>query len=268
MYREVGPLPAFAFGWLLALVLGGAAAVWLLRRARFRPWQIAVLLAGLIASLFAGSKVLYLLESLKELQSGTLPVDRAIFSAQMRIPGGFMLAVAVGPLIARVARTRFLTVADAVVPAAGVCIVGIRVGCFLDGCCYGLPSSVPWALAFPRASGPYWWQVQQGYIANAAATSLPIHPLQLYFAAAGLAIFAVSAAYRRRKRYDGEILLLFLLAYLWSTWGLEHLRAVPHDFTRQVVLVAAMSVTCVAIAVEWRRVRAAPATHRWSLRRS
>jgi phosphatidylglycerol:prolipoprotein diacylglycerol transferase len=82
---------------------------------------------------------------------------------------------------------------------------------------------------------------------------LPLHPLQLYFALAGLILFCVLAAYAPHKRYDGEITLLFVLGYLWSTWGLEFLRAEPHAFTQQVVLIAALITTAVMGGVELRR---------------
>src|SRR5438552_2231364 len=51
-------------------------------------------------------------------------------------------------------------------------------------------------------------------------------------------MFVGLAAYRSRKRYDGELRLLFALGYLWSTWGLEH-RQRP--------------VSAARAAVSWRR---------------
>jgi prolipoprotein diacylglyceryltransferase len=44
---------------------------------------------------------------------------------------------------------------------------------------------------------------------------LPVHPLQLYLAAVGLILFVGLAAYRSRKRDDGEVLLLFGVGYLY-----------------------------------------------------
>jgi hypothetical protein len=61
------------------------------------------------------------------------------------------------------------------------------------------------------------------------------------------------AWYERRKRYEGEVLLLFALAYLWSTWLLEHVRAEPHLLTQQLVLLGGVAITVIAAAVEWRR---------------
>ena len=49
--------------------------------------------------------------------------------------------------------------------------------------------------------------IEQGWLAGPLQASLPIHPLQLYFAAAGLVIGVGALILYRRKRYDGEIAL-------------------------------------------------------------
>ena len=67
-------------------------------------------------------------------------------------------------------------------------------------------------------------------------------------------LFAVLSAYKSRKRYDGEILLLFVLAYAWSTWGLELLRARPHDFTHGLVFTTGLAAVAL-LAVFERHVR-------------
>ncbi|MBX3412352.1 MAG: prolipoprotein diacylglyceryl transferase [Pirellulales bacterium] len=37
-----------------------------------------------------------------------------------------------------------------------------RLGCFLNGCCFGGPSDLPWAVCFPQGSPPYMRQLQEG----------------------------------------------------------------------------------------------------------
>lgn len=83
---------------------------------------------------------------------------------------------------------------DAFAPAiAAGAIVG-RLGCFLAGCCYGIESSVPWAVHFPGVRGH-------------------VHPTQLYDAMGAL-ILAVPLYWRfPRRRFDGEIIALLLMGY-------------------------------------------------------
>ncbi len=55
-----------------------------------------------------------------------------------------------------------------------------RVGCFLNGCCWGAPSTMPWAVTFPRHSHAYDQQAADGLISRAAELPLAVHPTQLY----------------------------------------------------------------------------------------
>jgi prolipoprotein diacylglyceryltransferase len=180
---------------------------------------------------------------------------RLLFSPRMRVPGGILFAVLIGPGVARLVRGRFLQLADHAVPAAAASLVAIRVGCFLEGCCFGPVSTLPWAVSFPRPTEVFAWQVNQHLIPATAPASLPVQPLQLYFAGAALIIAVALLVLQGRKRFDGEILLVFLVAYLWSTGLLEFVRPHRHDVARSIVLVAAALTSLVAVLVE-SRVRA------------
>jgi phosphatidylglycerol:prolipoprotein diacylglycerol transferase len=234
MHPMVGSIPANVVGWGIAAVLGGGSLVWLSWRAGMRVWQIAVTIVVMALSLFVGSKLLYLFEAGSEWPKDPEAFWLMLVSAQMRIPGGFLLTILVGPPLARLLRVRYGWFADILAPCPGLFIVGIRIGCFLEGCCYGRPSSLPWAVVFPGATEA-------------------VHPLQLYFAAVGLLMFLGLAWYQRHKRYDGEVLLLFALIFLWSTWALELLRGgYTHDYTRTLVLATSVAITAVVPLIELR----------------
>ncbi len=249
MHPSVGPVPAFLVGWSLAVALGGGSLIELMRRSGFGARQIAVTLLAMVAALVVGSKLLYLAEAWPVWIGDRSEFRSALFAERLRLPGGFALAIAIGPSLARLLGVPYLRFADTVIPAAGLAILGIRIGCFLAGCCYGVPSSLPWAMRFPAGSDAYHSQVQHGWIAPTAPATLPVHPLQLYFGVAGLLIAIGLALRQPHKRYDGEVLLLFLLTYLWSTYVLEQWRALPHDLTRHLVLIGALSVTTLASTI-------------------
>ncbi len=255
-------VPPFLIGWAIAALLAGGSVVWLMRRAGMRPRQIGTAFLALFAALVVGSKLLYLAEAWPWWTTSGIALRDAVLSPRLRIPGGFILAVLIGPPLARALRVPYLRFADTVIPAAGLLIVGIRVGCFLEGCCYGMPSSVPWAVTFRPLTEVYLWQVTHGLIPMGARASLPVHPLQLYFGLAGFLIFAGLSWYRPHRRYDGELLVLFGLSYLWSTWLLEFMRAQPHVFTQQLVFAGALAMAALAAVIEWRRraVRRVPAS--------
>ncbi len=90
-----------------------------------------------------------------------------------------------------------------------------RMGCFLNGCCYGketTPGSFG-AVYFPRGSSPWRAQLDAGHI-KAWQESIPVYPTQLYEAIACLAIFIfLYYVWRPRKRYNGDVFAGFMLLY-------------------------------------------------------
>lgn len=95
-----------------------------------------------------------------------------------------------------------------------------RVGCFLNGCCYGRAATAhpAWGVVYPACSEP-----------GQAFAGVPLYPVQLLEAAGLLAIWSVLLwAYPRRKR-EGEVFALYLLLYPPLRFALEYLRGDPRQ---------------------------------------
>ena len=75
-----------------------------------------------------------------------------------------------------------------------------RIGCFGAGCCYGHETDLPWAVTF---TDPL----------SIAPKGVPLHPTQLYEVAYSAMLFATLYALRSRKRFDGQLILLYLMIY-------------------------------------------------------
>ncbi|MBU0580562.1 MAG: prolipoprotein diacylglyceryl transferase [Candidatus Margulisbacteria bacterium] len=99
---------------------------------------------------------------------------------------------------------------DYVIPA-GALGYGIgRLGCFLNGCCYGRPTSVPWAVVFPHHPGE--WR----------------HPTQIYEALFGLVLFFILKYWQEQKtQFSGQVFLLGIIAYAVERFLVELLRINP-----------------------------------------
>lgn len=137
-------------------------------------------------------------------------------------------AIVVGAVAFRLFRLPALRAADALTPSIALCIAIARLGCFFEGCCYGLPCSWPWCLSFPEGSLP--WHVHHSLLlVPADATwSAPVHPLQLYFSASGLLVLTIATWLYPRRRYDGQVFLVGLAVFAATSAALEGLRG---DFT-------------------------------------
>jgi phosphatidylglycerol:prolipoprotein diacylglycerol transferase len=121
--------------------------------------------------------------------------------------------------------------ADCIAPGLLVGLAIGRVGCFLNGCCYGGPCDLPWAVRFPPESPPWLDQAARGLLPAVAGDggrpwSLPVHPAQLYAAidAGILAVLACLASATPLARRDGQVFALVLTLHPISRLLLEAIR--------------------------------------------
>jgi hypothetical protein len=99
-----------------------------------------------------------------------------------------------------------------------------RVGCLLNGCCFGLPTALPWGVAQPAGFLAAHLHEGLGLVAE-GAPSAPLHPVQGYEALGSLAFIAALPWLRRRLRSDGAAALLAAAGYLALFAALDPLRA-------------------------------------------
>jgi phosphatidylglycerol:prolipoprotein diacylglycerol transferase len=113
---------------------------------------------------------------------------------------------------------------DVLAPAIMVGTLFGRLGCFLNGCCYGDQCDLPWAVSFPKYSPPWVDQSAGGLIPPSAAASLPVHPTQLYSSLDSLIILILLTAFYPLRRRDGEVLGLLMVTYPITRFLIEYLR--------------------------------------------
>lgn len=117
--------------------------------------------------------------------------------------------------------------ADCVAPAIAFYAAVMRVGCFVIGCCVGTPSNLPWAVQFPPESRASRIHARLGLISSSALPSVHVHPLQLYFLGLSVGVGSLLMLMRRRKLYNGELLIAFLALHELGKAALELFREDP-----------------------------------------
>lgn len=147
-------------------------------------------------------------------------------SGAYRQPGALAGALCLLPLVTRLIApgVSALRMGDVLFPSFAVAMAVERVGCFLEGCCYGVVSNVPWAVRFPSGSAAWSAHVTEGLIAPVAAVSLPVHPLQIYLGVYSLLVATTAYWWERRKTTDGQILCLVVIMHEGGKCLLEYLR--------------------------------------------
>jgi phosphatidylglycerol---prolipoprotein diacylglyceryl transferase len=142
-----------------------------------------------------------------------------------------------------------LPMIDVIAPAVAFGIAIGRVGCFLNGCCYGDPCNLPWAVSFPKHSPPWESEVTRNLISPSAEHTLPLHPTQLYSAIDGLIIMMLLLAYFPIRRRDGEVMGLLMLTYPITRFLIEHLRNDEGIFAAGMTISQLISIGIFAFGV-------------------
>ncbi|MBU0611606.1 MAG: prolipoprotein diacylglyceryl transferase, partial [Armatimonadetes bacterium] len=132
-----------------------------------------------------------------------------VWEGGLSFHGGLLGALLAAMLFARLRRKSFLAIADVGAPGIALGYVFARIGCFLNGCCHGHESHLPWAMKFPHGELP----------------KVLVHPTQLYAALASLAIFFILLRLRGRFARHGHLLLTYFALYSVYRFLAEFTRA-------------------------------------------
>ena len=212
-----------AFPTYSLLALAGAAAAWgyfhwRLRRRGENPGRTEQAFLWRVLGALVGAKLLYLLPQLPQL-AADLPLlgqDPALFSARY-LTGGFVFyggllgALGAVGLFCRRRKLAFGPLGADLVPAVPLFHAFGRVGCFLAGCCYGIPAPAGW------------WGVTFSQ-ALLAPNGVALVPVQLYEAAGCLLLFLLLDRLARRGWSGGQLLPVYLSLYGAFRFLLEFLR--------------------------------------------
>ncbi len=159
---------------------------------------------------------------------------------------GAILGAALGVWIySKFSKLQFGYFADLVAPAVivGQAVIG-RIGCTINGCCYGVETSLPWGIVYthPDSLGPL---------------GVAVHPTQVYELIFGLIVFGILLKLRGRFKPDGSLFLVYL--GLYSAWriGIDFLReGTPfllglHQAQVIAIIVLAICVSLLALRTRW-----------------
>ena len=256
---RLGEFQLHSYGLCLALGILCAYGV-LVRLGRSRGFssdRLANLLALLVVCGLAGARTFFVVEHWADYRADPASALR-IWEGGLMFYGSIVFGAAALVLHCRATRTPVLPLLDLFAVAVPVGQAFGRVGCLLNGCCYGRPSDSCLAVTYPRWSIPCVEQIRAGLLPEDAARSLPVLPSQLFEAAGCVLLFlALLWLYRRlnppaavSRTRAGLVLAAYLAGYGVLRFLVETTRADEraHPFGGPLTISQAISVGCLLLA--------------------
>ena len=178
---------------------------------------------ALIAAVI-GSRLFYVVTHIPEFAGDPLQIVM-IQRGGLVYFGGVIAAVVVTGFYLHAKGIPVLGGFDLLVPSVAIGHAIGRIGCFLNGCCFGQVADVPWAVTFPSSSPAYYFHVYVlGSLGSAAACSLPVHPTQLYEVLGEFFIFVLLLMLYKRRSFAGQCFFMYLFLYSLLRFCVEYYR--------------------------------------------
>lgn len=227
---RLGPWEARSYGLMLAfsVLFGVLLARYRARSAGVDPQRILQLSILMVIAILVGSRLAYVIVNYSEFADDWLRAVNFYADGKLRLTGlvmngGVVACLLVMWLFCRRTGTPTLRLFDIYAPALALGIFLTRIGCLLNGCCYGEPTALVWGVVFPPGCPAGDYQRLGG------GAPEPLHPTQLYSSFYGLLIFVVlltveKVAERKGRRFDGFTTLLLFLLYPAARFTVEFFR--------------------------------------------
>ncbi len=212
-------LRSYGLMLVLAFLLGIYLAHYRVQKRGISHYNINNISLIIILSAIFGSRFFFVITHLSEFQGNWFDTINPIQSSGTIGIGGFSilggLAFSLGALIiyCMIKKKSILMLCDVISPSFALGLSVGRIGCFLNGCCFGTPCHLPWCVIFPAYSP-----------AGSMFPRTSIHPTQLYASFYGFIIFIVLLFLDRQKRPDGFLLSIFMMLYGLSRFLVDYVR--------------------------------------------
>ena len=220
MYPELfklGPITVYTYGVLLAAayLLGLRLAMSRAKSRGLDPNRALDLGIAIIISALVGAKLLLLLVDFDRFKQNPAELFSIVRSGGV-FYGGLIAAVAVAFWYMWRHKMPLWTTCDVFAPGIALGHAVGRLGCLMAGCCYGRPTSVPWAITFTNPEAA----------ANVGTPlHVALHPTQLYESAAEALILVLLLVTEKKGRpFEGRTFWSYMVLYGISRFVIEFFR--------------------------------------------
>jgi len=203
-------------------ILVGTLLSWLALRGKVK--RPLLFLLGLALSFLVGARLLNFLVNYQTYQNTELSLF-TLRAVGFSFYGGILVAVLVLLILHYLKKINIWEVADVLILPFGISFFIMRIGCFLNGCCFGEITACPLGVSFPSemidalSSSPIFALLGPGL--------LKVHPTQLYEGFAALIGVVVFYLLRKSFKVNGLMTVfygIYLTSVRWIVLYFRHLE--------------------------------------------
>lgn len=223
---HIGSFPVRAYGTLI--VAGFLVGLWRAMRVCARRMQTEpegsprrihpdtifdLAIPGLLVGLL-GARIVFVMLNWSLYAGHPIEIFK-IMSGGLALHGGMLFGILYMIGYCKIKKVSLLAVGDLCAVSWAIAYAIGRIGCLLNGCCYGGACDLPWAVRFPDERFPN---------AHPAVLTPPSHPTQLYGTAFNLVFFFILTRWEKLRRPDGELFYAYLGMYGLYRFVVEFFR--------------------------------------------
>jgi len=217
---KIGSFRLYSYGFFIFIgfFFGAIISISKVRRLGIRIAfeNVAELFFYSVISAILGARILFVVVNLSLFRKNPLQIFK-LWDGGLVLYGGLIPAAVIAIFYMKWYRLPYWKLADIVSPSIALALFWGKIGCFSAGCCYGKETSLPWRIVFRNPD-------------SLARLNISLHPVQLYEAMLGLALFFYLTIKEKKKVFDGQIFFLLILLYSIVRFFLEIFRGDPRGF--------------------------------------
>ncbi len=243
---QIGKVVIHSYGLMLALsfLLGIWLSSWRAKKSGLEPAVISDIGFWIILAAILGSRLYYVFLHFEEFKGNLVNIFNPFHGDTLGIGGlvmygGLIGAILAGVLFFKLHKLPFLPYADACAPAIGLGIFLTRIGCFLNGCCYGHPTEAWYGVHFPVTSPA------GSYAVHLHASKLIAS--QLFLSAGGLFILLAVIFVGTKKFFTGFQFYLMVVLYSVLRFLVDFTRYYAED--ERIASLSHNQIVCIVIFV-------------------
>ncbi|MBC7385659.1 MAG: prolipoprotein diacylglyceryl transferase [Cryobacterium sp.] len=199
---HVGSWPVHTYGFLIALGFVCAVQIiqYLAKKSSLDAERVQDLVFSTLVVGFIGARIVYVLTRFSFFTDHPAEILK-VWEGGLVFYGGPLLAIPYVVWFAKRYRLPIWRLGDALLPGLTVAHAFGRLGCLAAGCCYGRPTGNDYGI------------ILNSELVDPEFRGIHLHPTQLYESAALFVLFAALLLIFRRRKFEGQVMLTYFMAY-------------------------------------------------------